>query len=103
MQSAQAGINRGEAEAKSYWLVKIESDREYGSVFGDLPHLQIHSNRLPLPSPLSAEAIDALRSQGVPEQAIKTGALDIDALVRAGWNVSSVLPSPSDDPSGGPD
>jgi hypothetical protein len=92
-------MSNREAEAKSYWLVTIEANPEYRSVFGEVPHLQIHSNCLPLPSPLSSETINALRSQGVPEQAIESGTLDIEALVQAGWNVSSALPTVSEDPS----
>ena len=101
MQPAQAGINGGEVAAKSYWLVTIGQNQAYQPVFGDAPHLQIHSNGVPLPSPLSPETIKGLRAQGVPEQAIESGTLDIEALVRAGWNVSSALPSASEDPSSG--
>jgi hypothetical protein len=87
------------AGAASSWLIVIEADQEYRHVFGDVPHLQIHGKGVPLPSPLSAKTIDVLRSQGVPEQAIETGMLDIEALVQAGWNVSSALPDESEDAS----
>lgn len=92
MQPAPAAMSEGEARS-SYWVVTIQSSRDgYRSVFGEAPHLQIHSNGLPLPSPLSPATIDAFRAQGVPEQAVAGGTLDIEELVRGGWNVSSVLP-----------
>lgn len=87
----------GESAGRPCWLITIGSNDEgYRSVLGETPHLQIHSNGLPLPSPLPPETIDALRSQGVPEEATQGGILDIEELVRAGWYVSSVLPEESD-------
>lgn len=77
------------------WFTTIGSDGEdgYTSVFSGTRHLLIDTQGLPLPSPLPAEALDALRSQGIPEGVIRNGVLDFEWLVANGWTASSVVPT----------